>query len=100
MADVVETNKSIHDRIKETNTCSSSDTDSDMDVEYRKKKRMKLKMRPKSPVKGYYKKSDIEGGKKELKYSDRYTENQLDCSFGREAMHEMYSTVNSDTEEG
>ena len=99
MCNSKEKERSIEEIIRATNTCSSSDTDSDMESVVRERKRMKIKMRPKSPVQGYYSATSGQETKVEVKVHDRFSENQLDCSFGREAYDEMLAEQNSDCEE-
>ena len=100
--DVSRESRNLSEMIAETNTCSSSDTDSDQTEEYVRQKRMKIKMKPKSPVRGYYKKVDNSVPKYnqyELA-ADGISENQMDCKLGREALSEMFENNDKIKEEG
>ena len=78
--------------LSEVNTCSSSDTSSDQEDSVRERKRRKIKIKCKSPVHGYYKKQKFTPDtSKQPIVLDRITENQLDCSLGREAFDDMFT---------
>ena len=94
--------ESLQKSLMENDTCSSSDTDSDQDVVVRMNKRAKIKMRRKSPVRESFEKGPgSDHDEQRMVPLDRYTENQLDCLYGRNAYEAMFNeSVESESPEG